>query len=43
MNWEEYAKSLEEIISSIELPHDTRVLVDGLVKHFKNKYKESSC
>ena len=43
MDWEKYAKNLEEIISSLDLPHQTRVLVDGLVEHFKNKCKKSSC
>lgn len=37
MDWEKYAKELENIIESIDLPEGTRNLVDGLVEIAKTK------
>ena len=46
MDWEKYAKSLEDIISRIDLPDATRILVDALVEESKancNVSSKSSC
>lgn len=40
MDWEQYAKRLEEIINGIDLPDHTRILVDALVKQAKEDFKQ---
>ena len=37
MDWERYAKELEEIIAAIDLKEPTRILVDALVKRAKER------
>jgi hypothetical protein len=37
MDYQRYAKALEDIINRIELPKHTRILVDGLVKQAKER------
>jgi hypothetical protein len=40
MDWERYAKELEEIIGAITLPDDRRITVDAFVKQAREKAKK---
>lgn len=37
MNWEQYAKSLEDIIERIDMADQTRILVNALVERAKKE------
>lgn len=37
MNWEQYAKSLEDIIERIDMADHTRILVNALVERAKRE------
>lgn len=37
MNWEQYAKSLEDIIERIDMADQTRILVNALVERAKQE------
>lgn len=42
MDWEKYAKKLEDIISRIDLSEGTQALVDFAVNEAKEQCQESS-
>jgi len=42
MNWEQYAKSLEDIIERIDMSDHTRILVDRLVDMAKRDAQDNT-